>query len=90
MISYVQAGALAEKHPIDAFDGSFEYIMTDTDMSEFSFALRIEGDSMEPDFKEGDIIIVDPDLEPVRVNSLLPKMVKMKQHSRSTDQHLPI
>lgn len=65
LISYVQAGALAEKHPIDAFDGSFEYIMTDTDMSEFSFALRIEGDSMEPDFKEGDIIIVDPDLEPV-------------------------
>ena len=65
LISYVQAGALAEKHPIDAFDGSFEYIMTDTDMSEFTFALRIEGDSMEPDFKEGDIIIVDPELEPI-------------------------
>lgn len=39
--------------------------MTDTDMSEFTFALRIEGDSMEPDFKEGDIIIVDPELEPI-------------------------
>ncbi|WP_048023898.1 LexA family protein [Raoultella ornithinolytica] len=65
LISYVQAGALAEKNPIDAFDGSFEYIMTDTDMSEFTFALRIEGDSMEPDFKEGDIIIVDPELEPI-------------------------
>jgi phage repressor protein C with HTH and peptisase S24 domain len=55
---YVQAGALAEKHPIDAFDGSFEYIMTDIDISEFTFALRIEGDSMEPDFKEGDIIVL--------------------------------
>lgn len=64
LISYVQAGALAEKHPIDSFDGSFEYIMTDLDVSQFTFALRIEGDSMEPDFKAGDIIIVDPELEP--------------------------
>lgn len=56
---------ISRKNPIDAFDGSFEYIMTDIDISEFTFALRIEGDSMEPDFKEGDIIIVDPELEPV-------------------------
>ncbi len=64
LISYVQAGALAEKKPIEAFDGDFEYILTDLDLSEFSFALRIEGDSMEPDFKAGDVIIVDPELEP--------------------------
>lgn len=64
LISYVQAGALAEKPPIEAFDGSFEYILTDSDLSEFSFGLRIEGDSMEPDFKDGDIIIVDPEIEP--------------------------
>lgn len=65
LISYVQAGALAEKNPIQAFDGSLEYILTDLDLSEFSFALRIEGDSMEPDFKAGDVIIVDPEIEPV-------------------------
>lgn len=64
MISYVQAGALAEKNPIEAFDGSLEYILTDSDISEYTFALRIEGDSMEPDFKAGDIIIVDPEVEP--------------------------
>ncbi|WP_353614804.1 S24 family peptidase [Mangrovibacter phragmitis] len=65
LISYVQAGALAEKAPINAFDGNFEYIMTDVEMSDYTFALRIEGDSMEPDFKAGDIIIVDPELEPM-------------------------
>ncbi|KIU35279.1 LexA family protein [Atlantibacter hermannii] len=64
LISYIQAGALAEKSPIEAFDGSLEYILTDLDISEFSFALRIEGDSMEPDFKAGDVIIVDPEIEP--------------------------
>ncbi len=65
LISYVQAGALAEKNPIEAFDGSLEYVLTDLDLSEYSFALRIEGDSMEPDFKAGDVIIVDPEVEPV-------------------------
>ncbi|MBE4892641.1 LexA family transcriptional regulator [Enterobacter asburiae] len=64
LISYVQAGALAEKPPIVALDGNFEYILTDSELSEFSFGLRIEGDSMEPDFKDGDIIIVDPEVEP--------------------------
>ncbi|MBG6247007.1 MULTISPECIES: helix-turn-helix domain-containing protein [Symbiopectobacterium] len=64
LISYVQAGALAENKPIRDIDGSFEYVMTDLDISEHSFALRITGDSMEPDFKEGDVIIVDPEVEP--------------------------
>lgn len=64
LISYVQAGALAHKNPIEAFDGSFEYVMTDMDWSQFTFALRIEGDSMEPDFRQGDVIIVDPEIEP--------------------------
>ena len=54
LISYIQAGALAEKNPIEAFDGDMEYILTDLDVSDFTFALRIEGDSMEPDFKAGD------------------------------------
>ncbi len=40
LISYVQAGALAEKNPIEAFDGSFEYILTDNEVSDFTFALR--------------------------------------------------
>jgi SOS-response transcriptional repressor LexA len=29
-----------------------------------AFGLRIEGNSMEPDFRNGDVVIVDPDMEP--------------------------
>ena len=29
------------------------------------FALRVRGDSMEPEFAEGDIIVVDPDRDPI-------------------------
>ncbi|WP_391540669.1 LexA family protein [Lonepinella koalarum] len=42
----------------------FEYILTDLDVSENAFALKIKGDSMEPDFIEGDVIIVDPKIQP--------------------------
>ncbi len=38
--------------------------MTDMDWSQYTFALRIEGDSMEPDFKAGDVIVIDPEIEP--------------------------
>ncbi|MEQ5075990.1 S24 family peptidase [Providencia alcalifaciens] len=65
LISYVQAGNLAESVPISDCDGSFEYVLTDQDLSNQAFALRIEGDSMEPDFKTGDIVIIDPEVEPI-------------------------
>jgi SOS-response transcriptional repressor LexA len=43
-----------------------DFVLVDDDYkcSERTFALRIKGDSMEPRFSEGDVIIVDPDLRP--------------------------
>lgn len=38
--------------------------MTDVDVSNSAFALKIQGDSMLPQFKEGDIVIVDPAITP--------------------------
>ncbi|HDL7098248.1 TPA: helix-turn-helix domain-containing protein [Yersinia enterocolitica] len=64
LISYVQAGALAQNSEIFSELGEFEYVLTDMDWSENTFALKIEGDSMQPEFKAGDVIIVDPEIEP--------------------------
>ncbi len=64
LISYVQAGALAHSRDISDYCGEFEYVLTDRDWSEGTFALEIDGDSMEPEFKSGDVIVVDPDIEP--------------------------
>ncbi|MBG6029243.1 S24 family peptidase [Proteus columbae] len=64
LISYVQAGNLVHSVPITDCDGEFEYILTDQELSQSAFALKIEGDSMEPDFKSGDVIIVDPEIKP--------------------------
>ncbi|WP_386696736.1 MULTISPECIES: helix-turn-helix domain-containing protein [unclassified Lonepinella] len=63
LISYVQAGMWTEVNLMQDSE-DFEYILTDLDVSENAFALKIKGDSMEPDFIEGDTIIVDPKVKP--------------------------
>ncbi|QHM71561.1 LexA family protein [Mixta intestinalis] len=63
VLSYVQAGAFTDAEPLpDASE--FEYVLTTAEMSEHSFALRIRGDSMEPEFREGDIVIIDAEIYP--------------------------
>lgn len=58
VISWTQAGHWREvTEPTGDYD---EYVETD---SNGAFALRVRGDSMEPEFHEGDIIIVNPALK---------------------------
>ncbi|HFZ1920604.1 TPA: LexA family protein [Serratia marcescens] len=63
ILSYVQAGLFAAEESLE-IDGDFEYVLTTAELSERSFALRIRGDSMEPEFKEGDIVIIDTEVYP--------------------------
>lgn len=64
LISYVQAGQWTGVDLLKESCGDFEYILTDFNVSDDGFALEIVGDSMEDEFKEGDIIIVDPMVTP--------------------------
>ncbi len=65
LISYVQAGCwtgIVDNYlPGDAED----WLLTDLDLSPSAFALQIKGDSMLPEFKEGDRVIIDPNVEPL-------------------------
>lgn len=63
LLSYVQAGMWTESCELRDSTG-FEYVMTSLELSNQAFALTIKGDSMEPEFKEGDVIIVDPAISP--------------------------
>jgi SOS-response transcriptional repressor LexA len=62
LISWVQAGAwcgiIDNGHP---GDGGVKPIPTTKNVGPNAFALRVHGDSMEPVFVEGSIIVVDPD-----------------------------
>lgn len=63
LISWVQAGEYAEV--IDNLSpGEGERIATTINVKRHTYALRVEGDSMEPEFPAGTIIIVEPDMEP--------------------------
>ena len=64
IISAIQAGNWREI--VDSFPrgGADEYIMASNTYSAHTFALRINGNSMEPEFKEGDVVVIDPDVRP--------------------------
>lgn len=63
LISWVQAGEYAEI--IDHLaPGEGERIETTVPIKAHTYALRVSGDSMEPEFPEGCIIIVEPEMEP--------------------------
>jgi SOS-response transcriptional repressor LexA len=64
LISWVKAGLWHEA--VDIFQPGYadEWLAYDT-KDEHSFCLRVEGTSMEPEFKSGDIVIVSPSLAAV-------------------------
>ncbi|WP_331693520.1 LexA family protein [Pandoraea sputorum] len=65
LISSVQAGLMHETVTPFPTGDAFEYLLTDLDLSDSAFALEIDGRSMEPDFREGDRILVDPAVRPI-------------------------
>lgn len=41
-----------------------DYVMVDEELPDGTFATELKGDSMEPDFLAGDIIVIDPTIHP--------------------------
>lgn len=64
LISYVQAGVWTTVHDNFQPGDAEEYLLTDQDLSEHAFALEIKGESMQPEFKQGDRVIIDPLVQP--------------------------
>ena len=65
ILSYVQAGNWREMcEQASNFDGNVEFVTASSEIGPYGFGLWLRGDSMVPLFKEGDLIIVDPDEGP--------------------------
>ncbi|MGX5834054.1 LexA family protein [Aeromonas piscicola] len=65
VLSYVQAGNWREMcEQATTFDGNVEYVSAGEEIGPCGFGLWLRGDSMLPQFKEGDLIIFDPDEAP--------------------------
>ena len=63
LINYAQAKLWTESNELRN-STEFEYVMTSLELSNKAFALKIKDDSMEPEFKEDDIVIIDPAIKP--------------------------
>lgn len=63
LVSFVQAGDWTESPIVAA--AAEEWISCDSRVSERAFALRLKGLSMLPRFNDGDVIIIDPAIEPI-------------------------
>ncbi|EAS6352178.1 helix-turn-helix domain-containing protein [Salmonella enterica] len=64
LVSYVQAGMFTAPDYLMPPGDVEEFIHIDSPASPLVFALKVKGDSMEPEFREGDTIIVDPEVYP--------------------------
>lgn len=63
LISWVQAGDWAHAADLLAPGEAFEWIDTTVTIQAHTFALRVTGDSMEPDFPAGMILVVEPEMD---------------------------
>lgn len=64
LLDVVQAGTWTETGAAFPISQAAEMLAVDRALGRHAFALTIMGDSMLPLFREGDRIIVDPDIEP--------------------------
>lgn len=64
LFNYMQAACHKEKNVITEYQSDYEYILVDNSVSDDSFALHIERDCMKPEFEEGDLVVIDPKIEP--------------------------
>lgn len=65
LINYVQAGHMTEAVDSYVVGDAAEWLLTDLDLSANAFALKIKGDSMTPEFRAGDTVIIDPTVQPL-------------------------
>ena len=60
VLDWIQAGSWTGVTPALRGDEMQEYVSFNITASSETFALKVRGDSMEPEFRQGDIILVDP------------------------------
>jgi len=64
LLTWVQAGGFASGSDRYPYPGAAEeYVETDL-QGKYLFAMKVKGDSMEPLFFEGEILIIDPEVQP--------------------------
>jgi len=84
LISWVRAGIWMGISDIFYPGEADEWVSVVSPVGENSFALRVHGDSMSPEFNPGDIIVVDPDKLPENGSYVVAKIETDSQNGEAT------
>lgn len=75
VIDFITAGAWGDiNDSYEPGDGMEEAVIYRESLSDEAFALSVEGSSMEPEFREGDIIVIDPNTQPTPGDYVIAKL----------------
>jgi len=74
VVSWVQAGAFTEAIDNHAVGDADEWIAIVGNVGAHAFALKIEGDSMSPEFRPNEYVAVDPSREPKNGSFVVAKL----------------
>jgi SOS-response transcriptional repressor LexA len=85
LVSWKQAAMWAAGRNEDDPDDLLAYVRAPVELSDYAFALRIQGNSMfnpagSPSFADGDLIFVDPDKKP-RNDSIVVAVLEGEDHA---------
>lgn len=76
VIGTVMGGQWTEVYDRLANGDVEEWALASAKLSKSAFALRVDGDSMEPEFHVGDLIAIDPEVQPVHGDFVVAKIPK--------------
>lgn len=79
LISWVVAGEWCESPDNFAPGDAEEWLDTPFSVSSRAYCLTLSGDSMSPDYREGEIILVDPGIAPLHGNDIVARTPDGKQ-----------
>lgn len=88
IISWVQAGELTEIMKQGCFE---DFVISTKKTSQYTIALIVVGDSMEPRFQDGDVIIIDPEVLPQIGDfcvAIVDNEATFKVFYKNTDEHI--
>jgi SOS-response transcriptional repressor LexA len=64
VLDYAEAGRWTGVDPLPGNEKMRESIMTDLEHPPSTFAMRLRDDSMEPNFSDGDVVVIDTTIQP--------------------------
>lgn len=87
LISWIQAGDFCEAVNLFEVGDAERWLPCPVNHSDQTYILRVQGTSMEPEYRDGDLIFVDPHVQPIHNSDII---VRLETANTATFKRLQI